>query len=359
MWRKVFQVIGLVAALLSLLPLIAADYWWIRIFDFPHLQLTAFTLLAILLYFFTFKPKWINDYAYITVLLGCFAFQLFKIIDYTPLFPVEVEDSSSTISIDNSISIYTANVLQENENGEELFKEIESREPDLIVFTETNDRWSDTIKNRIGDAYPFKIEQPQDNTYGMLVYSRLELLDTRIKFQVDPEIPSIDAKVKMKNGDLFQLYAIHPTPPMPQHNPLSTDRDKELILTAIASNKSTIPVIVLGDFNDVAWSESTQLTKTIGKLLDLRIGRGFYNTYHAQYPLMRWPLDHILISPEFRLKNAGTGVDFDSDHFPSWAVLTYEPKLAEEQKPIEPDDKDWKQAKKQLKTTDLESLLDI
>ncbi|MEP3970041.1 MAG: endonuclease/exonuclease/phosphatase family protein, partial [Nonlabens sp.] len=57
--------------------------------------------------------------------------------------------------------------------------------------------------------------------YGMLVYSRLELSDTRIKFQVDPEIPSIDAKVRMKNGDLFQLFAIHPTPPMPQHNPLS------------------------------------------------------------------------------------------------------------------------------------------
>ncbi|MEP0479330.1 MAG: endonuclease/exonuclease/phosphatase family protein, partial [Nonlabens sp.] len=120
MWRKVFQVLGLVAALLSLLPLIAADYWWIRIFDFPHLQLTAFTLLAILLYFFTFKPKWINDYAYITVLLGCFTFQFFKIVDYTPLYPVEVEDSSSTISEDNYISIYTANVLQENKNTEEL-----------------------------------------------------------------------------------------------------------------------------------------------------------------------------------------------------------------------------------------------
>ncbi|WP_405377693.1 endonuclease/exonuclease/phosphatase family protein [Nonlabens sp. Asnod3-A02] len=359
MWRKVFQVLGLVAALLSLLPLIAADYWWIRVFDFPHLQLTAFTLLAILLYFFTFKPKWINDYAYITVLLGCFAFQFFKIVDYTPLYPVEVEDSSSAISEDNYISIYTANVLQENKNTEELFKEIESKEPDLIVFTETNDRWSDAIKNRIGDSYPFKVEQPQENTYGMLVYSKLELSDTRIKFQVDPEIPSIDAKVRMKNENLFQLYAIHPTPPMPQHNPLSTDRDKELMLTAIASNKSKIPVIVLGDFNDVAWSHSTQLTKTVGKLLDLRIGRGFYSTYHAQYPLMRWPLDHILISPEFRLKKAGTGADFDSDHFPSWAVLTYEPELADQQKPIEPDEDDWKQAKKQLKTTDLQSLLDI
>ncbi|WP_298956221.1 endonuclease/exonuclease/phosphatase family protein [uncultured Nonlabens sp.] len=359
MWRKVFQVLGLVAALLSLLPLIAADYWWIRVFDFPHLQLTAFTLLAILLFFFTFKPRWINDYAYITVLLGCFTFQFFKIVDYTPLVPVEVKNSSSTISNENLLSIYTVNVLQENKKREELFKEIESKKPDLIVFTETNEKWSHAIKNRIGMSYPFKVEQPQDNTYGMLVYSRLELSDTRIKFQADPEIPSIDAKVKMRNGDLLQLYAIHPTPPMPQHNPLSTDRDKELMLTAIASNKSEIPVIVLGDFNDVTWSESTQLTKTIGKLLDLRIGRGFYSTYHAQYPLMKWPLDHILISPEFRLKTAGTGVDFNSDHFPLWAILAYEPELASQQQPNKPVEEDWEQVKMQLKTTDLESLFDI
>ncbi|MGJ8684435.1 MAG: endonuclease/exonuclease/phosphatase family protein [Nonlabens sp.] len=358
-WRIIFQVLGFIAALLSLLPLIAADYWWIRIFDFPHIQLTAFTLLAILLYFFTFKPKWVNDYAYISILLGCFVFQFLKFIDYTPLYPVELKDSSTNVSSENVVSIYTANVLQKNKEGEKLFVEIKEKQPDLIVFTETNQRWSEQIKSAIGDAYPYKIEQPQDNTYGMLVYSKLALSDSAIKFQVDPEIPSIHTKVSMKNGELFQLYAIHPTPPMPQHNPTSTDRDRELILTAMASNKSEIPVIVLGDFNDVAWSDSTQLTKTIGKLLDLRIGRGFYNTYHAQYPLFRWPLDHILLSPEFRLKDAGTGVDFESDHFPSWAVLTFEPELSKDQSPIEPTKEDWKQAKKQMKKSGMESLIDI
>ncbi|PQJ32729.1 endonuclease [Nonlabens arenilitoris] len=359
MWRKIFQVLGLIAALLSLLPLIAADYWWIRIFDFPHLQLTAFTLIAILLYFFTFKPKWVNDYAYISILIGCFIFQFVKFIDYTPFVDVEVKDSSAHVNNDSTIAIYTANVLQKNKNGDNLFQEIKEKQPDLIVFTETNQRWSTAINKQIGKDYPYKVEQPQDNTYGMLVYSKMALKDTKIKFKVDPNIPSIEAKVMMRNGHLFQLYAIHPTPPMPQHNPMSTDRDKELILTAMASYKSDLPVIVLGDFNDVAWSASTQLTKTIGKLLDLRIGRGFYNTYHAQYPLMRWSLDHILISPEFRLKDAGTGVNFDSDHFPSWAVLTFEPDLASQQQPNEPSEDDWKKVKKQMKKSGIESLVDL
>ncbi|WP_438969158.1 hypothetical protein [Nonlabens sp.] len=73
MIRKTFQVLGLIAALLSLTPLIVADYWWIKVSDFPHLQLSGFTLLAIILYFFTFNPKWVNDYAYITILMGCFS----------------------------------------------------------------------------------------------------------------------------------------------------------------------------------------------------------------------------------------------------------------------------------------------
>lgn len=357
-WRKIFQALGLIAALLSLLPLIAADYWWIRVFDFPHLQLTGLTLLAIVVYFFTFRFKWINDYVYISILLGCFVFQFLKFIDFTPFVGFEVQESTADIEKEHVLSVYTANVLQKNEEGDKLYEEIKERDPDLIVFTETNNRWSDEIKYEIGEKYPFKIEQPQDNTYGMLVYSKLALTDSHIKFQVDPQIPSIHTKVIMRNGKPFQLYAIHPTPPMPQHNDMSTDRDKELMLTAIASYNSKIPVIILGDFNDVAWSNSTQLTKKIGKVLDLRIGRGFYNTYHAQYPIFRWPLDHILISPEFRIKDSGVGVNFQSDHYPSWAVFSFEPELANEQVPQEPTPDDWEQAKKQMKTSAIESLID-
>ncbi|PRP66835.1 endonuclease/exonuclease/phosphatase family protein [Nonlabens agnitus] len=358
-WRITFQVIGIIAAVLSLFPLVAADYWWIRIFDFPHVQLTAFTLIAILLYFFTFKPKWINDYLYITILLGCFAFQLTKIIAYTPVYPLEVLDSSKNVEEENRLIIYTANVLQKNEKGSNLFIEIREREPDVIVFTETNERWMNDIRLQIGKDYPYKVEQPQDNTYGMLVYSKLPLRDANIHFMVDPEIPSIHAQVQMRNGEWFQLYAIHPTPPMPQHNPMSTDRDTELMITAVKSYNSELPVIVLGDFNDVAWSDSTELTKTISKLLDLRIGRGFYSSYHAQYPLMRWPLDHILIDSEFRLEKAGTGVDFESDHFPAYAYLTYEPALAKEQAADEPTEEDWKQAKDQMSTKGMESFMEL
>ncbi len=358
-WRLTFQIIGMTAALLSLLPLVAADYWWIRMFDFPHLQLTGFTLLAIILYFFTFRVKWINDYLYITILLGCFAFQCTKIIRFTPLFPVELQASTPGIAPDAQLKLYTANVLQPNEKRENLFQEIQKRQPDIIVFTETDNIWGEDIRKAIGDQYAYKVEQPQDNMYGMIVYSKLALRETSIEFMVDEEIPSIHTQVQLRNGEWFQLYAIHPTPPMPQENATSTDRDTELMKTAIKSYQSKLPVIVLGDFNDVAWSASTELTETIAKLLDLRVGRGFFNSYHAQYPIFRWPLDHILIAPEFRLTDAGTGVDTGSDHFPTYAYLTYEPEKAALQKPEEPTAGDWKRAKKQMSPAGMESFTEL
>ncbi|BAO56638.1 endonuclease/exonuclease/phosphatase family protein [Nonlabens marinus] len=358
-WRVTFQVIGIIAAILSLFPLVAADYWWIRVFDFPHLLLTGFTLIAIILYFFTFKPKWVNDYLYITILLGCFAFQISKIIEFTPFYSLQVADSSENISNDNRLNVYGANVLQKNEEGAELYKEIQEMQPDIILFTETNNRWSTEINSAIGADYPYKVEEPLDNTYGMLVYSKLPLRNTSIEYMVDPEIPSIHTQVQMRNGEWLQYYAIHPTPPMPQHNPKSTDRDTELMKTAIMSYQSELPVIVMGDFNDVTWSDGTQLTMRIGKLLDYRVGRGFYNSFSAKNPVMRWPLDHILVSSDFRHEKSGTGVGFGSDHFPAYVTLTYEPELASEQAAVEPTEENWKQARDQMNTKGLESFMEI
>ncbi|MGB5981554.1 MAG: endonuclease/exonuclease/phosphatase family protein [Nonlabens sp.] len=353
MWRRTFQVIGIIAAVLSLVPLFGADFWWIRIFDYLHMYFMGFTFIAIILYFFTFKPKWVNDYIYIGILLGCFAFQVFRAIDYLPFYPSEVgaqENENAT-----EITFYTANVLQKNTESKKLFEEINVKKPEIIVFTETDQVWQGKILNAIGADYPYKVEQPQDNTYGMILYSKLELVNPQVKFMVDDGIPSIHSEVMTDKGDKFQLFAIHPTPPMPQHNPKSTDRDQELMKTAIRSYNSEIPVVVMGDFNDVPWSDSTQLMKTIGKLLDARIGRGAYNTFNAQSFLMRWPLDHILSSSDFRYVDAATGVDFGSDHFPLWATLSLEPENKDNQRADEPSDSEWEQAKEQLNKQAFES----
>ncbi|MBV7270585.1 endonuclease/exonuclease/phosphatase family protein [Winogradskyella luteola] len=337
---------GLFAILITLAPLVAVDYWWIRIFDFPHVQLTFLTALAIVVYFIKFDFKNEGDYAFIMVLLACFIFQFVKFFPYTAFSKEELLNASKDTK--RTLSILTANVHQDNEDTEKVLNSIKKSDADVMVFTEANERWRNAIYETISKDYNYKFEYPMDNTYGMLLYSKLQLKDTELKFLVEEDIPSIHTKLITKFGDTINLHAIHPTPPMPQHNPRSTDRDAEMMMVAKDVMDTKFPTIVLGDFNDVPWSNTNQLFKTISKTLDPRIGRGLFSTYNAKKFLLRWPLDHIYCTKEFRLVSLKTYNETSSDHFPVYAKLSLEPEKADEQKPDEVSQHDLERANNQI-----------
>ena len=334
------------AIVLTLVPLIAIDYWWIRVFDFPHIQLTILTMVAFILFFIQFKWNCWQDYVVAAGLAACFVFQYTKIHSYLPYAEKDVNTTSDSYQGD-IIKIYTANVLQKNKKPAQLQQYIDTTTADILLFMETNLEWQDDIKKVLPSAYRYQVEVPLDNTYGVLLYSRLELVDPRVRYLVDDSIPSIDSRVVMKNGSEFQLYVLHPTPPMPQHNPSSSDRDAEMMKYANLSRESKLPVVALGDFNDVPWSATVSLFQSVGELLDVRKGRGFYNTFNAKNFLMRWPLDHVFISSEFRVKDFNTGADINSDHYPTYTELSFEPAIKDEQRPTPPTKEELKRAKEQ------------
>ena len=346
--KRFLQSFGYFAILLTILPFVALDYWWIRIFDYPHAQLTVLTLVAFLIYFFRFDLRSWRDYIFALILAGCFIFQMIKIYPFTPFADFEVLKNEKTIP-ENTIGILAANVLQKNKKTEELLDVILTFDPDLIVLTETNERWRNEVSPRLKARYPYSVEVPLENTYGMLLYSKYELLDPEVKFLVDDSIPSIHGKLRLPSGELVEIHSIHPTPPMPQHNPSSTDRDAEMMMVATMARESELPVIVTGDFNDVAWSRTTTLFKSVGELLDPRVGRGFYNTFSADSWIMRWPLDHLFISEEFRSMELERGRDLGSDHFPLYSKLSLEVENAAEQKPEPASPEEIERAREQIR----------
>ena len=346
--KTFLQIFGATAVVATLIPLFAADFWWIRIYDFLHIQLTLLTLAALAAYFLRFDIKRKEDYIFIGVLLACFIYQLVAIYPYLPHNDYKVGEASSGQTENNLIHIYAANVLQENTDPSVLIMEIEQKDPDIVLLTETDLKWRDNLSQAVS-GYPYKVEVPLDNTYGMLLYSKFEMMDPQIKYLVDDSIPSIHTVLKLRSGDLVQFYAIHPTPPMPQHNPSSSDRDAEMMLTAKLAMDSQLPVIVAGDFNDVSWSLTNALFSNVGGLLDTRVGRGFYNSFNAKNIIMRWPLDHYFVTEEFRVNKLNLGNDIGSDHFPIEIILSLEPERGEEQKPEPPTKDQIERADEQIK----------
>src|SRR5690606_16925108 len=120
-------------------------------------------------------------------------------------------------------------------------------------------------------------------------------------------------------------------------------RNAELYLVGMELRESGLPGVVAGDMNDVAWSSTTRLFQKVSRTLDPRIGRGFYNTFHARHPWLRYSLDHIFHTPDFTLSELRRLEYFGSDHFPMLVRLFLDPQGPAEQAPPTLDSEDQAQ----------------
>lgn len=326
--------VGSVMIVATLLPLVRKDAWWIRIFDFPRLQITFILALTLVVFVASWGRPGGWHMAFAALLALCLGYQGYMMYPYTVLARRQVEWAKKAHQDGGTIALLFANVLMENRDSKRLLEIIREERPDLVLAVEA-DAWWQRELDVLADSYPHAVRQAQDNTYGMLLYSRLELIDAQVKFLVEEDIPSIHARVKL-NGALVELRCVHPRPPAPREAKDSTPRDRELVVVGKELKEKRAPSIVLGDLNDVAWSRTNYQFQDVSGLLDPRVGRGFYHTFHARYPFLRYPLDHCFHSKHFRLVSFKRLRAFGSDHFPVGIKLSYEPEAAETQE--EPHD---------------------
>lgn len=318
----VVYLIGLVGIAMTSFPFLRHGAWWIRIGDFPRLQIAFGCGLMLALLIIFGRPLSNIDLFFSAILVGCICYQIYCIFPYLPFYPKQVEQTLQP-KADNVIKIYICNVLIENRNTQKIKDQIKQINPDIIVLAEPNEYWAQALKS-IHEDYPTVISKPLDNAYGLILYSRLELINPELKFLVEDDIPSIHTKVKLPSGEIITLYCLHPRPPMPGENLRSNERDAELLIVGKMIDKKDEPTIVCGDLNDVAWSRTTKLFQRISGLLDPRIGRGLYSSFHADYLPIRFPLDHVFHSNHFRLVELKRLPSVDSDHFPIYIVLSLE-----------------------------------
>jgi endonuclease/exonuclease/phosphatase (EEP) superfamily protein YafD len=309
--------------LLTVLPFLKFGVWWIRIGDFPRLQIGFASLATVAGLLFVSKYSFHALHIITSLLmLLCAAYQFYRVLPYTRFYRKQVELCREPRP-DKIIGLLIYNVLIKNRKTTEFLRLVEKENPDLILLAEPDEFWLNEIA-ALEKNYPFGVKYPLDNAYGMALYSRLELENPQLKFLVEDDIPSIHTDIKLPSGDLARLYCLHPRPPIPPENDRSTERDAELILVGRTIKDTDVPTIVAGDLNDVAWSRTTNLFQKISGLLDPRIGRGLYSSFHADYPFIRFPLDHVFHTNHFRLVRLKRLPHIGSDHFPIYISLSYE-----------------------------------
>ena len=302
----------------TLVPLLPSNHWLSRVWEFPRVQIAVLTVSLTIASLFLASPSMAIVLVSINGLLSLY--QIAWIFPYTRLYPIQVK--KATAPYQQSIKIMTSNVLMPNHSADKLIKLIQSYQPDVVVTLETDQWWEDAL-HPIHSEYPHRVNCPLDNLYGMHLYSKFVLEDVQLLELIEEGIPSIHCYLVLKNNIKVKCHFLHPAPPSPTENTTSTPRDRELLVIAKQVAGQTEPIIVTGDLNDVAWSPTTRAFRRISGLKDPRMGRGMFNTFHASYPILRWPLDHIFHSEHFELGSIQRMPSIDSDHFPLLSELVY------------------------------------
>jgi endonuclease/exonuclease/phosphatase (EEP) superfamily protein YafD len=343
------EIIAVLVIWLTFWSLIPRDEWWIRGADFPRLQILVLGLIAFVLLLVWEQPWNLTREIIFIGLIAALAYQLKMVLPYTFLWKKQVKHvRKHQLNPDKQISLIISNVLTPNTQYQLLIEQIQKHQPDLLLTLESDRVWQKALST-IEKDYPYRVPVPLDNLYGMHLYSRLELNSTEVKFILSDEIPSIHTTVILRSGQPVQLYCLHPKPPSPTEAKDSTLRDAELLIVGDQIKDLDESCIVMGDLNDVAWSRTTRLFQRMSGLLDPRVGRHFVNTFHADYPLLRWSLDHIFHSTDFALVHMKRLPHVGSDHFPVYVVLQTGRVFERVQEELEQTDADEQQAQETIK----------
>lgn len=296
------------------MPLINNQHWVFRMFDFGKVQLTFIQIFVIAAGFFLIKEYdtifWLTQ----SVNFLFVGYHTFILRRYTPLYRLK-RNPKTVDKASDLISILSINVYQFNTKYQLLVDLVQEIKPQMLLTLESNKDWENGLAE-IEKDYPFCKKVAQENTYGMHLYSKLPFENIKVNYFVADDLPSIEAVVKTPEGLTFTLFGLHPPPPSPTEEPNSKERDGDLLSVAKRVKETENPVIVVGDFNNVAWAKSSILFKKTSGLLDPRIGRGFVSTFHAKYKFLRIPIDLFFHSERVQVDAFKTLRPINSDHLP-------------------------------------------
>lgn len=314
---------------LSLLPFIKNQHWFFRFPEFIKIQLLFLQIITTVgLFFFAEKNIWFWLALLFQVVL--IIYHIYILARFTKFYKKQNRNVKNL----KEYKIISANIYQFNQEFGRFKDLIKKEKPDIFVTIESNKDWELAMRNLEVD-YPYTEKVTLENTYGMHLYSKIPFQEIITHYFVADDIPSIEAHFKTNNNETFVIFCVHPPPPSPSEEKTSKERDGDLMCIAKRSKEVNKPVLVIGDFNTVAWSKISKLFRKNSELIDGRNGRGILASYHAKYWFFRAPLDLVFHSATIFLKKLRVLEYIGSDHFPICCVFSIDSSDLTQKKEIE------------------------
>lgn len=220
------------------------------------------------------------------------------------------------------IRLLSINVHTANHRADLVLQAIGQADPDVLLLMEVDPRWMQDLE-ALWARYPFRLEEPRRDNFGIALFSRLPLDEGRVEDFPGTQVPSIFATVRTPRG-IFQLTGTHPLPPGSREDAAERNRQLEALAERTAAHPRTS--VVLGDLNVTPWSPHFPRLLKHGQLLRAHPGWGVFATWQVDQPWFSLPLDHCLVSPNLPIQRLEVGPDVGSDHRPLIVELAVPPR---------------------------------
>jgi len=292
MLKKFLRFILAAALLIQSFTFLAKFYWFFELFTHyaPYYAVFAilFSLLALLRRDFTALLLWVT----------------LALINVGLVLPTLAVHAPTAVK-GEALTILSQNFYYLNDQVDEFVDLVSAENPDIIIVHEASDLWR-TAKEKLRDKYPTLHLTHNTGIHGIFIASRIP--------GTFKEVPlGKQVGLVFTPDDLsYQLLAVHPNAPITPA--WAKDRNEQFAEIARLTATSSVPVIVMGDFNCTQWSPLyTDLLQNSG-LKNAAVGFGFIPTWHAHNPLFQLPIDHALVSPSLNVSDFQSTAATASDH---------------------------------------------
>lgn len=222
----------------------------------------------------------------------------------------------------SDLKVLVANINTQNKNYDLVLDLIRAEKPNVAVLMEVDRQWQ-TQLDTLADLLPYSSGKTNPYNLGILVYSDRSLDSTQIEFFGTENNASVVTQITV-SGEPVTLLATHPFPPVKPS--FFSSRNQQMDLVGQYLSTIATPIILAGDLNMTMWSPYYRRLVNKTGLNNTRKGFGILPSWatsgtYPQLPdwlifALRIPIDHCLVSKEFRATDIHTGSETGSDHLP-------------------------------------------